>query len=52
MKKSEIYQMALEAILNCETLSTEEKLIVLRELMDRQETEKRLEGWENKENEI
>lgn len=46
MKKSEIYQMACEAIINCETLSIGDKLIVLKELMDRQETELRLEKYE------
>lgn len=40
MKKSEIYQMACEAIINCETLSTGDKLIVLKELMDKQDTAK------------
>ena len=37
MKKSEIYQMACEAIINCETLSTADKLIVLKELMESKE---------------
>lgn len=46
MKKSEIYQMACEAIVNCETLSTEDKLIVLKELMDKQDTAK---YWEKEE---
>ena len=48
MKKSEIYQMACEAIINCETLMTRDKLIVLKELMDRQDTELRLEEYEAK----
>lgn len=51
MKKSEIYQMACEAIINCETLSTGDKLIVLKELMDRQETELRLEKYEEEKKE-
>lgn len=38
MKKSEIYQIACEAIINCETLSTGDKLIVLKELMEKQDT--------------
>lgn len=48
MKTSEIYQMACEAIINCETLTTGDKLIVLKELMDRQDTELRLEEYEAK----
>lgn len=48
MKKSEIYQMACEAIINCETLSTEDKLIVLKELMDRQDLEKFIEEEQEK----
>lgn len=52
MKKSEIYQIACEAIINCETLSTGDKLVILKELMDKRDLEKFIEEeQEKKENE-
>ena len=51
MKKSEIYKMAQKAVLNYQAYPAEEKLEILRELMDKEETAKFVEDREEKEGE-
>ena len=51
MKKSLIYHYAQKAVLECNWLSNEQKLAILRELMDVEDVQKFVEEREAKENE-
>lgn len=46
MKKSEMYKLAQKAVLNAQSIVIDDKLEVLRELMDREATAKYVENQE------